>query len=179
MLYTTFITLLLVVISGVLSLNHQLKTMQQNSYLLRGYFIWLKESYTLGLAVSAVFYAIITLSIIKEKDVIALVLAIVLALLRVIVSFMVGKKSTKKLAFTARVKRLYIAAIIVTGVLVLVSALSSNTMASEGCRTLCLLLSIVTPALTIVIWVITYPIEKMIKRSKNKKEQDIDDGAIG
>ena len=178
MLYITFITLLIVVMSGILSLGHHLKMLQQNSYLLRGYFTWLKESYTAGLVISAVFYTSISLSIIKGKDVLALVLAIVLALLRVIVSVVGGKKATKKLAFTVRVKRLYIAAIIITGVLVLVSAISSNVLAAEVCRTLCLLLSIVVPVLTVIAWATTYPIERMIKRSTNQKEQGIDDNAL-
>lgn len=162
MSYITFATLLLVVASGIFSFYHQLRALQQNSYSLSGYLKWIKEGYTTQLAASAVFYAAITLGIIKNKAILALVLSIVLAFFRVVINRYAPKKEISKLAFTVRAKILYVAAIVILGALALVAALSSNVMAAEVCRTLCLMLSIVTPALAVIVWGVTYPIEKVI-----------------
>lgn len=161
--YITFAAMFLVAASGILSLNRQLKVLQKNSYDLSLYFKWVRESYTLELAISALFYCAITVGIIKEKLILALVLAIVLTLLRILLSF----STRKQLAFTVRIKRLYIAAILILGILVLVSAICSNIILAGVCRTICLLLSIVTPVLTFITWGVTYPFEKVKKDSKN------------
>ena len=169
MTYGTFATVLLVAASGIFSLYRQLQKLQQGSYSLNEYFKWLKESYTLELAVSAMLYCAITVGVMKGKVVLSLVLAIALTVLRVFLNIDTHKKSDNKLAFTPRVKRLYIAAILMLGILILVSATSSKLVANEICRTLCLMLSVVTPALTIVAFGVNYVTEKTIKKFKKKQ----------
>ena len=157
--YIIFAALLLVTASGIFSLYRQLQILQQNSYSLSGYLSWIKESYTMELALSALAYSVLTWGIIKNKSILTLILAVVLIGVRIFLNILFYKNSEKKLLFTARVKRLYIAAIILLGVLILVSAISSNVSLSSVCRTFCSLLSIVTPVLTVAVWGITYPIE--------------------
>ena len=176
MLYIIFATLLCAAASGILSLQHQLQILQQNAYSLSAYFRWLKDSYTAQLALSALFYCAITIGIIKDKIVISLILALMLMILRVIFNINAYKKQTKKLAFTVRVKRFYIVAILLLGALVLVSTISSSVAVSKVFRVVCLVLSTVTPVLTFVVWVITYPIERYL-RLKRKKGSVTDDGA--
>ena len=174
--YITFATLLLIAISGIFAIYHQLQQVQKNSYSFSEYFKWLKEAYTTEFAISAVFYAAITLGVVKEKDILACVLAAVLAVLQVALNLNLGKKADKKLAFTARVKALYIAAILILGGLLIAYTFTQKTVTGSVIRTLYMLLSIVTPVLTMVVWGITAPIEKRLSK-KTKKEFDADDGA--
>lgn len=161
--YITFVTLLFVAASGIFSLYRQLQMLQQNSYFPSRYFKWLKESYTIELAISAIAYCAITVGMVNGKTILALVLSVVFMALRVVLNIKTHKNSIKKLVFTARVKRLYITAILLLGALIL-SAVLLNGITSEICRTLCLALSIVTPLLTFVVWAITYPIEKAVSQ---------------
>lgn len=162
--YIIFFTMLCVAASGIFSLYRQVQMLQQNSYFLSRYFKWLKESYTIDLAISALVYCLITVGMLRGKWVLSFVLSIVLLTLRVFLNIKTHKKSIKKLVFTARIKRLYVVSIIMLGALVLVSALAPGTITAEICRTICLALSVVTPILTFVVWAITYPIEKAVSQ---------------
>ena len=115
--YITFAAILLVSVSAVFSLYRQLQMLQQNSYFLSRYFKWINKSYTLELAVSAILYCALTLLIINGKSVPSLVTAVLLLAVRIALNIKTRKKSIKKLVFTARIKRLYITAVIVLGIL--------------------------------------------------------------
>lgn len=164
MQYILFLTLILTAVSGILSLYRQLQMLQQNSYFLSRYFSWLKQSYTLELALSAVAYCALSVCLLGYKYVPALILSICLLAVRIFLNIKTQKKSIKKLVFTARVKRLYVTAILVLGVLLIVYAFSSATLAGEICRMLAVVLSVVSPLLAFVAYVITYPIEKAVSR---------------
>ena len=123
---------------------------------------------------SALLYCAITLAIKNEKEILALVLASVLFLLRLIVSVKVVKNAKKKLAFTIFVKVFYIIAILMLGVLVIVSKLSTDEMISTVCCTIGLLLSTIMPVLTFIVWLITFPLSKAVS-VKPKKETKTDD----
>ncbi len=158
--YIIFITLLLTAASGIFSLYRQLQMLQQNEYSLSRYLKWIKLSYTTELAISAVLYCAITIAMLKGKWIFSFALAAILLVLRVWLNIDTHKKSTKNLLFTRRVKTLYIAAILVLGILLLVSVLLPRGLGAEVCRTLCMVLSIITPLLTFLVWALTYPIEK-------------------
>ncbi len=176
MSYINFATLLLIAASGVISFYRQLKILQKSSYSLTGYFKRLMGSHTAEFALSAILYCAITIAIKKEMEILSLVLAAVLMLLRVAIIIIINKKSTKKLLFTSRVKIFYITAIVMLGALVIVSTISTNTMAVNICRMACLLLSIIMPVLTCIVWVVTLPIAKRLFK-KTEKEPGTDDGA--
>ncbi len=165
MSYTVFAAILMFASGAVFSLYRQLQMLQQNSYFASRYFGWLKQSYTTELTITAVFYCAATFLLMNSKDRIALIAAAVLLAIRIFLCFKTHKKSIKKLVFTARVKRLFIAAILLLGVLVFachLCYLKGNALAGNICRTACLLFSCITPALTLVIWALTYPIEKAV-----------------
>lgn len=162
--YITFATILLVAASGIFSLYRQLQMLQQNSYFPSRYFKWVTGSYSTELALSAISYCLITLGMIKQKDIVCLCVAALLFLVRLFLNIKTHKKSIKKLVFTARVKRLYITAILVLGALIIAYAMLHEQMAGTICRMALLLLAIVTPLLTFVIWLITYPIEKAVSK---------------
>ena len=162
--YITFAARLLVSVSAVFSLYRQLQMLQQNSYFLSRYFKWINKSYTLELAVSAILYCVLTFLIINGKSVPSLVTAVLLLAARIALNIKTRKKSIKKLVFTARIKRLYITAVIVLGILLYGSIFSFYTLFGEISRVLCVALSVVSPILTVVVWLITYPIEKAAAR---------------
>ena len=172
MSYIVFATLLLAAASGILSFYRHVRKLQQGSYLISKYFKWLMKSYTTEFAISAILYCAITLCLTKEKEWIALILAIVLVALRAFLVIATQKNTTKKLAFTAQVKAIYITAILILGALVMVSVLSTDVMAANVCRTIGLLLSIIMPVLVFIVWIITYPLAKFVFA---KKESDTDD----
>ncbi len=162
--YITFITLLLVAASGIFSLYRQLQMLQQNSYFPSRYFNWIKSSYGTALSLLAVGYCGSTIAVLKQKNILALIIAIIFLAIRIIRCIHTSKVSIKKLVFTARVKRLYIAAILVLGGLIIVYAFTAGTLVGSIARTLSMLLSIISPALVFVIWTITYPIEKAVSQ---------------
>ncbi len=164
MSYFVFATLLLLGAGAMLSLYRQVQMLQQNSYFPSRYFGWLRSSYTMEIAITAILYCAVSFCIMNRADIPALIMAILLLAARVFLNITTHKKSIKKLVFTARVKRLYITAIIVLGLLIFLTYLKFYDTVGNICRTLCLLLSIITPVLTLLVWVITYPIEKLISR---------------
>ncbi len=160
--YITFIALLLLTVGAVFSLYRQLQMLQQNSYYLTRYFKWVSGTFTLQLAVSAILYCALTMFILKNRYLICLIISILLLVLRIVSSNKVQKKSIKKLVFTARIKRLYIIAVLVLGILLFGSIYSNYAVLGDASRVLCVALSVVSPLLTTVIWLITYPIEKAV-----------------
>lgn len=161
MLDIIFISLLILAASGVFSLYRQLQMLQQNSYFLSRYFKWVSGSYTIQLALSAICYCVVTLLISKDKPIPALIISVLLLITSVFSNVKTHKKSIKKLVFTARVKRLYITAIVILGAL-LFGSIYSHIIWGEVSRVLCTALAVVSPLLTFVVWLMTWPIEKAV-----------------
>lgn len=155
-------TLLVLSAGGLFSLYRQLQMLQQNSYFPSRYFGWLKQSYTIELALTSILYCAISFCLMNGKEWATLIAAVCLLALRVFLCFKTHKKSIKKLVFTARIKRLYITAILLLGLLVFVCYMNYFNTTGNICRTFCLLLSIISPVLTFIVWAITYPIEKAV-----------------
>ena len=169
--YITLATLLLLAVGGIFSLYRQLQILQQNSYSISGYCKWVTGSYVTEMALSAISYCLITLCMMKQKEIICLCVASMLFLARLFSNVKTQKNSTQKLLFTARLKRIYITAIIVLGALVITYAMLYEQMIGNICRIVLLLVAIVSPVLIIIAWLIIYPIEKVIqKRRTNTAE---------
>lgn len=164
--YVTFITVLLLSVSAFVSFYRQLQILQKNKYSISLYFKWLKDSYTTQFALSTLFYCVITVCITGGKLWLSLLLSLVLLAARIIMIFVAHKN--QGLGFTARVKRLYVTAIIILGVLIMASAIFQNATVSQICRMLCLLLSVITPALATVVMIVNRPIEKFLKQKKDR-----------
>ena len=162
--YITFISLLLLATSGMFSLYRQLQMLQQNSYFLSRYFKWVSNSYALELAISAILYCGITYFVLNGKSTLSFIVAILLLAVRIFLNIKTHKKSIKKLVFTARVKRLYVTAILLLGIFLFGSIFSFYTLFGEVSRVLCISMSVVPPLITVIIWLITYPIEKVVSK---------------
>lgn len=180
MTYFTFAAMLLLAASAVISLYRQLQVLQQNSYSLSKYLKWVSRSYTLQLALSAMMYCAITVSVLQGSDILTLILSVCLLIIGIASNIKTHKKSIEKLGFTARIKRLYITAILLLGVFLFGSIYSFYNLFGEISRVLCIVLSVVSPLLTVVIWLVTYPIEKALAKRfcnnvKNASVVDDDD----
>ncbi len=162
--YITFVSIFLLAAGGICSLYGHLQTLQQNSYRLLQYFKFITAERTLELALSAILYCIFTLLVLKGRMWLCLAVAVLLLAVRIFLNIKTHKKSDKKLVFTIRIKTLYIAAILILGISLFGCLYSSYTILGEISRVVCIALSIVTPILMAVIWVVTYPIEKIIKK---------------
>lgn len=162
--YILFLTLLFTAASGMFSLYKQLQMLQQNSYFPSRYFNWIKSSYGTALSILACVYCGSTFSILKQKNILALIIAIIFLATRIMLSVHTSRVSIKKLVFTARVKRLYVTAILVLGGLIIAYAFTAGALVGSIARTLCMLLSVISPILVFVIWAITYPIEKAVSQ---------------
>ncbi len=160
--YILFLTILFIAASGVFSLYRQLQMLQQNSYFLSRYFGWIKQSYTTEFSLSAVFYCVITFLSVKNHLILSLILSALLLAARIFLCVRTNRKSIKKLVFTARIKRLFITAILILGLLLIVWIFSPLSFAGRICRMLCVMISVISPILTVIIWAITYPIEKAV-----------------
>lgn len=162
MQHIIFLTLIFIAASGIFTLYRQLQMLQQNSYYPSRYFKWVKNSYAVQCAVYAIVYCILSFCFLNGRAVLSLVIALILFAARVIHSILTHKKSIKKLVFTARIKRLFLAAILLLGAAVTVYKIMPDTLFGEICMMLCVMMSVISPLLVFVLWLLTYPVEKSV-----------------
>lgn len=157
--YYLLITLVLAAVSSLFSLIRQLQMLQQNSYFPTRYFGWLKDNLpffdVLLFLISSMLF--IFKLYIGQTVFVAAVLA-----LRIPQALNFQKKSIKKLVFTARIKRLFAAAILVQLILIAVYVVKPITPEGRLCMDLSLALSFLTPVLVFLVWALTVPVEKAV-----------------
>lgn len=151
--------LILSAVSGMFSQVRQLQMLQQNSYFPSRYFKWLYASFTPCLALEAVLFCVISFRGSMQGNIAIAAVSLLLLAVRIPSAVRVQKKSVKKLVFTARIKRLLTAGVIILA-LFSVFAICFNGLFSEICLTTAFMLSIVAPLLTLLCWIVTLPIEK-------------------
>ena len=152
------IALISLSVSGCFNLTRQLQMLQQNSYFPSRYFDWLKTNISLG---KLFIYLIVSILFSLKQYVLLMIFSAFVLGLSVYSTISLQKKSIKKLVFTARVKRLYIAAIIILSALITIYCVSPESVAVKLSVIINLLISSLTPILTFIIWAITFPIEKI------------------
>lgn len=149
-------------VSAVFSLYRQFQMLQQNSYFPNRYYKWLKQSYSIQVALLAILFCLSSFLYAYSQKILQLVLLGICLIVRIIVCVKTHKKSIKKLVFTARIKRLFATAIICLAALLGVYLSASDKLWGEIASMLLFMLSIVSPALCLLAWCITFPIEKCI-----------------
>ncbi len=157
-LYTavTVIAALLPLISGY----KHFQMLQQNSYFPSRYIKWLYDSYFLRLLLLT--FVFFTLSVVfKYSMALELGLIIAYALAQIGITVYAAKTSIKKLVFTARVRRLYVAGLIVEAVLCFFANTTKGLTQGIFFSAL-ILLAAFAPVLTVVCWAVTAPVEKLI-----------------
>ncbi len=158
------ISLVLGILSAAFSIWRQLQMLQQNSYFPSRYCKWLKESFSLELAILAILFCLSSFLYANSKKTLQLILLAIVLAVRIILSIKTHKKSIKKLVLTARIKRLLLTAIICLFVLFAVFIIYPKALIGEICSMILFMLSFMTPVLTLVSWCITLPIEKAVSR---------------
>ena len=151
-------------VSAVFSLYRQMQMLQQNSYFPTRYYNWLKQSYSIQTALLAILFCLSSFLYAYSQKVLQLVLLVCVLVLRVVLCVNAYKKSIKKLVFTARIKRLIAASLLPLLAFLAVYLLLPDGLAGEICSMLFFMLAIFTPALTILAWCLTLPIEKAAAR---------------
>ncbi len=150
--------------SAVFSLYNQYQMLQQNSYFVSRYFMWLKSSYTVGLCVQAFLYCVISALFLKERYIIMSVLAFCVLIIRVVLAIKCKKNAIKPLVFTGRVKRLYTTAVIILIALTAVYSLVHQGRIGKSFLLILFMISSITPIITIVTKLVNSPVEKLIGR---------------
>lgn len=153
--YFLTVSLILSIISGLFSLTRQFQMLQQNSYFPSRYTLWLKSNFPIIPALS--FFISSLLFLFKHYFIQMLFMALVTTV-SIIKAIKLQKKSIKKLVFTDRIKRLYIAA----GAVLLILFAAFLIFGSLSFSILIFFSSFIPCILTYAAWGITYPIEKII-----------------
>jgi len=155
------ISLIFSLFCGILNITRQLQMLQQNSYFPSRYSGWLKDN--LPTAQFTAFFVYSTLLNIKPYFLVAAFSAV-----SFILSFYYclknQKKSIKKLAFTARVKRQFAAVSVIYLLLLTIYIIFNNLLFGRICMIILLTLSYVTPLTTYLCWAVTAPIEKLFAK---------------
>ncbi len=155
------ITLILLSASGIFSQWRQLQMLQQNSYFPSRYFSWFKSSYTVELALCAILYCAVSTLYLNGKLLAILIISAALLIMRVIITVRLHKKSIKKLVFTGRIKRLLACEFIILALLISLYGFFPQALSGEIGLLITVMLSLVSPILTLLAWLLTLPIEKL------------------
>lgn len=156
------ISTILISISAIFAVTRQFQMLQQNSYYPSRYLGWIFSSYINTVLISSALYLISSVFYIFELYIAQAIFIALLTVIRIVLCFKEQKKSIKPIVFTARVKRLYATSIILLGALLTVYILYNTTVLGRYISIALFLISFFTPVLTLVIWCITLPIEKLI-----------------
>ncbi len=159
--FLLLISLALTLCCGVFNITRQLQMLQQNSYFPSRYSGWLKDnipfSQVFGFFVSSVLLCF-------ELYVVLIIFCVAALGFSIYFCFANQKKSIKKLAVTARVKRQFAAVIIVYLILLALSIVFSNLLAGGICAAFLLMLGFISPLATYICWVVTAPVEKLFAK---------------
>lgn len=158
------ISLALAALSCVFSCVKQLQMLQQNSYFPSRYFKWVKQSFTVELCIECMIFCISSTLYLGEKYILQLILFALILIVRIISAVRTQKRSIKKLVYTARIKRLFAAIIIIFALLIAGYEILPETLFGEICAVILFMLSCVSPLITILGWAITCPIEKAVSK---------------
>ncbi len=149
-------------IGAMFSMLKQFHMLQQNSYYPSRYVNWIYDSYFSRIAILAVFFCFLSIAC-RHNMVIELIAAVAYALVMIASGILSLKKSIKKLVFTARVKRLFVAAILIITALIL--CVHFTTELIKGIFfSLFLLICVFSPLLTLLCFAVTYPAEKAVAK---------------
>ena len=117
-------------IGGIFSMQRQIQMFQQNSYFPSRYLKWIKSNLSIKTGYAAMFLIITAALSFVEATHYLPVIAVVELLVRVLACRSNNINSIKKLVYTARVKRLIVAALIILTILILLSVFVSSRLLS-------------------------------------------------
>lgn len=154
--YYLLISAVLSIVGGTFSLTRQLQMLQQNSYFPSRYFSWVKDNIA---TIPAISFFVSSMLMAFELYLLQLIFISIYTLFAVTSTIKLQKNSIKKLVFTGRIKRMYLAEILLLLILLAVYILIPDIIGNISI-TLLLLLAFISPITAIACWCLTLPIEK-------------------
>lgn len=154
----------LLTVSAFFSLYKQFQMLQQNSYYPSRYCKWLKENYTPQLALLAIVWCVFSsVNALLGPLIYSFAISVILLIVRIFLFAKCKKTSIKKLVFTKRIKRLYGAAAVIFMALFSLFIFGKG-LSKEIALMLTTMLSVVTPLLVLLLWLVTKPVEDIITK---------------
>lgn len=161
---TLLFTLVAAAAGGLFGLTRQLQMLQQNSYFPSRYFSWVRVSYAVPFCLECIAYCLSSLLFERKLYLPQLILILCILDIRILLNSYYRKKSIKRLAFTARVKRFYAAAGVIYAALISVYALFAEVLIGKIAAVLLLMLSFLTPFSCLLCRFVTAPVDRLINR---------------
>lgn len=152
-----YVALVLLSISGIFSATRQIQMLQQNSYFPSRYIKWLKGSLSIKSAFSLILFLVVCALFYTENNILLLVLAVLLAAVKIKNATNKQKHSIKPLVFTARVKRIYCTIAILFTALIILCGILLKPLAIA-----IFLLSFCPPLTVLIARTINSPIENTL-----------------
>jgi len=156
------ISLILAAASSICTLVRQYQMLQQNSYYPSRYFKWVKESYSVLLAVECMVFCFSSTLYLGKNYISQLVLYSIMFISRLVSAIHTHKRSIKKLVFTARIKRLFATVIIIFILLISLFLGFGDKLLGEISSILLFMFASVSPLTVLLAWTLTYPLEKAV-----------------
>lgn len=151
-------------VSSLFAVTRHFQMFQQNSYYPSRYFKWLRDSFGAGLSICAFMYLAISVLFFLKLYIVGCVVAFFILFYNIKTGVELQKRSVKGLVYTARVKRLYVAAILIFAVIIMLYYFFPKGFCGKLFSELVLLLAYVPPVLTFILWAVTLPIEHLISK---------------
>ena len=151
-------------VSGIFGVTRHFQMFQQNSYYPSRYFKWLKGNFNKGFLYCAFMFFVVSLFCFLKLYLIGSVIALFILFYNIKTTVELQKRSVKKLDFTDRVKRLYLAAIVVFVILIALSTIIYKGYFSRLIIDAILVFAYLPPVFTFALWGIMIPVEKRISK---------------
>lgn len=155
--YYYLASIILILASTVFSLYKQFQMFQQNSYFPSRYSKWLFDNID---GMDTLIFLGYSVLVNAEYYLIAVIVSAIYLILKISSAIKTHKTSIKKLVFTARVKRLYVGAIIIPIALFVLYIIYNKILLGGIFAMLMLILCFLYPFLVYVSWILTLPLEK-------------------
>ena len=150
------LTLAFIAASGLCSVVRQYQMLQQNSYYISRYLKWVFPFYRTRLIFDIIFAAGASALLWFKLYIPAFILAVIIFAFRLNTAIKMQKKSVKALALTARVKRLFVTAFLVSAGLVVLGAFVKYTFFAT------VFVAMLSPVLTLICRILNSPIEALV-----------------
>ncbi len=156
------LSLLFSSVGALFAVTRHFQMLQQNSYFPSRYFIWLRGNFNNGFLICALLYCLVSLLYFFKLYIFLCVISFFLLCYNIKTALELQKASIKKLVFTDRIKRLYLAGIIIFVLLCVLYIIFAKNFIGRFAVVFCLVLAYIPPLLTFALWGIMVPVEKKI-----------------
>lgn len=155
------ISLIFSILSGIALITRQFQMLQQNSYFPSRYTKWLADNFSIAPVVA---FAVSSLLFCLKLYLLQSLFLAVVMIISIFSAIKNQKTSIKKLVFTGRIKRLYTVSSLILILAVLIYVFYPNKILGKLFASLSIMLSLVSPILVYISWIVCNPIERLFTR---------------